>query len=91
MWSFAFLLSRIKDYWRLMVGILVVSIPAITYVFGRKDGKATQKYEHLKDAVRTESKRADFYKDIGESTDEAQASRPTTREQLVERLRKHGL
>lgn len=91
MWSFAFLLTRIKDYWKLILGVLVASIPVITYIFGRKDGGLVEKDKQAKDAVRTESKRADFYKDIGEATNEAQANRPTDRKQLIDRLREHGL
>jgi hypothetical protein len=91
MWSFAYLLTRIKDYWQLLVGLLVAAIPVVTYLFGRKDGAVAEKDKFVKDTVRKEVQRADFYKEIGEATHEAQANRPSNRNELTERLRKHGL
>jgi hypothetical protein len=91
MWSFAFVLSRLKEYWQLAVGLLVASIPVVTYLFGRKSGSLAEKDKFVKDTVRKEVKRADFYKDIGEATHEAQANRPANRDELTERLRQHGL
>ena len=91
MWSFAFVLSRLKDYWQLVVGLLVAAIPVVTYLFGRKDGAVAEKDKFVKDTVRAEKKRADFYKDMERGTHDAQANRPVTRDGVVERLRKHGL
>jgi hypothetical protein len=91
MWSFAYVLTRIKDYWQLLVGLLVASIPVVTYLFGRKDGAVSEKEKFIKDTVRREVERADFYKGMGEATHEAQANRPNNRDELIERLRKHGL
>lgn len=85
------LFTRIKDFWHIIVGVLVSIVATLLYVLGRKDGSYTEKVKRMEDTVRTEHSRAEFYKDIGVATHEAQANRPLDRDSVVERLRKHGL
>lgn len=89
MWAAFF--GRLVNWWKLLLGALAVMIPVLAYVFGRKDGKLAFEKEAMQDAVRTEKSRADFYKDMGEASYEAQSNRPSSSDDLVDRVRKHGL
>lgn len=89
MWSL--LVGRFVNWWKLVVGVLLAAIPVVAYVFGRKDGKAVVEKKVVEDALRTEHDRAEFYKSIGEAADEATNNRPADRDDLVKRVRQHGL
>lgn len=89
MWSL--FVGRLVDWWKLIIGIVLAALPVIAYVFGRKDGRSLEKEKVMEDVVRTEKERADFYKNIGEASNEAQANRPANRDELTQRLRQHGL
>lgn len=84
-------LSKITDWWKVIAGVLVAMIPVIAYIFGRKDGTHREKLQRIEDAARAERERAEFYKDLGEAQNEAQANRPISSDDIVERLRKNGL
>jgi hypothetical protein len=87
----ATVLSKITQWWRIILGVLVAMIPVIAYIFGRKDGTHREKLQRIEDAARAERNRAEFYKDLGEAQSEAQINRPVSRDDIVERLRKNGL
>lgn len=84
-------LSKFKQWWTVIAGVAIAMIPVIAYIFGRKDGTHREKLQRIEDAARSERERAEFYKDLGEATNEAQANRPITSTDIVERLRKNGL
>jgi len=87
----ALVLTKIKVWWKVLVGAVVVMVPVITYLFGRKDGASSQKVEYLQDSITAEKYKADFYSSMGDAIHEAQTNRPMDRDSVVERLRKHGL
>lgn len=89
--TLAFLMSKVTEWWKVVVGVLAVMIPLIAYIFGRKDGTYKEKLQRIEDAARAERERAEFYKELGEAQGEAQANRPITSDDIVERLRKNGL
>lgn len=84
-------LSKITQWWKIILGVVVALIPLIAYIFGRKDGTHREKLQRIEDAARAERQRAEFYKDLGEAQNEAQTNRPITSDSIVERLRKNGL
>lgn len=83
--------TKVAVWWKLVVGVVVAAIPVIAYMFGRKDGKSIEQTNNMKEAVRAEKTRADFYYEMEKAANEAHAKRPVTRDGVVERLRKHGL
>lgn len=83
--------GRLINWWKLILGFIIAAIPVIAYVVGRREGRSIEKTEVLKDTVRTEKERAEFYKEMGEASNEAQSNRPANRDQLIDRLRQHGL
>ena len=85
------LFTRIKDFWPVIVAAPVPIVGALICAIGRKDGSYTEKVRRMEDAARTERHRAEFYKHIGEASNEAQATKPASRDELTDRLRKHGL
>lgn len=89
MW--AAITTKLSVWWKVGVGALVAAIPVIAYVFGRKDGKNIEHTNQMKEAVRAEKTRADFYYEMERAANEAHANRPASRDGVVERLRKHGL
>lgn len=91
MYALSYVLSRVVSYWKLALGVIVAALPVVAYVFGRKDGKKLEQNKAVQEVVKTEQARSDFYKDIAEATHEAQANRPTDRDDLVKRVREHGL
>ncbi len=83
--------GRVVAYWKLIVAAILAALPVIAYVFGRKDGRKIEQTHAAQEVVKTEKARSDFYKDIAEATHEAQANRPADRDDLVKRVREHGL
>lgn len=88
---FSVFFGRLISWWKLILGFIIAAIPVIAYVIGRREGKAIVQNDVLKDTARTEKERADFYKEMGEASNEAQSNRPANRDQLIDRLRQHGL
>lgn len=84
-------LSKITQWWKLILGVVVALIPVIAYIFGRKDGTYKEKLQRIEDAARLDRQRAEFYKNLGEAQSESQANRPIASDDVVERLRKNGL
>lgn len=88
---FSIFFGRVVMYWKLVVAILLAALPVVAYVFGRKDGKKIEQNNTMSEVVKTEKDRSNFYKEIAEATHEAQTTRPTNRDDLVKRVREHGL
>jgi len=80
--------------WSKLKMAFIAAIPVIMgilYALGRKDGRSLEKKEVLEDEVETQKERADFYKAMNEHDAEIDSATPRTRNELTERLRKHGL
>jgi hypothetical protein len=84
---FGFLTGKLKTY---IIGALAVLLP-ILYVLGRRDQKQIQKSEALEDALETERDRADFYRSMEQHSHEIEGASPTSRDDVVKRLRGNGL
>lgn len=82
-----FLTGKLKTY---VIGALALLIPII-YILGRRDQKQIQRSEALEDALEVEADRADFYKAMEQHTHDAEGSTPSSRDDIVKRLRGNGL
>ena len=84
---FGLLTGKLKTF---VIGALTILLPVI-YFLGRRDQKQIQKSEALEDAFETESDRADFYRSMEQHSHEIEGASPTSRDDIVKRLRGNGL
>jgi len=84
---FGFLTGKLKTY---IIGALAVLLP-ILYVLGRRDQKQIQRSKALEDALETETDRADFYKSMEQHNNDIEGNTPSSRDDIVKRLRGNGL
>ena len=84
---FGLAFGKIKDF---IIAALALLIPII-YVLGRKDQKKINRSEALEDALELEKDRAEFYRAMEKEHNEIENSKPTDRNDLVNRLRSDGL
>lgn len=85
------LFNRFVKWWKLLAGFVLAALPVIAYMFGRKEGKKIEEAKQVKEAVRVEKARTEFYKSMEQAAHEVQNNRPVSGDDLVDRLRKHGL
>ena len=83
--------NRLVNWWKLIAGFTLAALPVIAYMFGRKEGKKIEEVKQVKETVRVEKARTEFYKAMEQAAHEVQNNRPADRDDLVDRLRKHGL
>jgi hypothetical protein len=76
---------------KLIIAAAIPVLMGVLYALGRKDGRTLEQKEVLKDEVQVQKKRADFYKAMEEHDSKIDSTTPSTRDELTERLRKHGL
>jgi|TARA_B110000908_G_scaffold165461_1_gene214967 hypothetical protein len=81
------LFSKIKI---IMVGALAALLP-ILYIIGRKDGAKIEEVKQVKASAKAAEQRADFYKEMETTNNEIESTKPRDRDDVVERLREHGL
>lgn len=84
---FSFLTGKIKIY---LMAALAALLP-ILYVLGRRDGAKLEKTSVLEDELDTQRDISEFYKGMEQANNEAEDAKPRTRDELTDRLRKHGL
>lgn len=84
---FGFLTGKLKTY---IIGALAVLLP-ILYVLGRRDQKQIQRSQALEDALETEKDRADFYRSMEQHSNDIEDTTPSSRSDIVKRLRGNGL
>ena len=73
-----------------MVGALAALLP-ILYIIGRKDGAKIEEVKQVKASAKAAEQRADFYKEMETTNNEIESTKPRDRDDVVERLREHGL
>lgn len=70
---------------------LFAALLPVLYLFGRKDGKAVEQTKKMEDALETNEKVAEFYKEIEHTNNEIEAIKPRNTSTLIKRLRDRGL
>jgi|14_taG_2_1085336.scaffolds.fasta_scaffold21359_2 hypothetical protein len=86
-----FLWSKIKGgLFLILWGALGMLLPLL-YLIGRKDGSAKEQALKAEEAAIAEKERAEFYKVMGEEKDEIVRNKPSSKHDLVTRLRDNGL
>jgi hypothetical protein len=84
---FGFLTGKLKTY---IIGGLALLLPVL-YVMGRRDQKQIQRADALEDALEVEADRADFYRSMEQHNHDSEGSTPSSRDDIVKRLRGTGL
>lgn len=74
----------------IIVGIVAALLP-ILYILGRRDGKKIEEVKQIKASAEAMEDRAEFYRDMESTNSEIESNKPVTRDDVVERLREHGL
>lgn len=84
---FGFITGKLKT---IVIAALAVLLP-ILYILGRRDQKSVDRVDRLEDALDTEKDRADFYRDMDKYNHEIEDNTPSTRDDIIKRLRERGL
>ena len=79
--------SKIKV---IVAGIVAALLP-ILYIVGRRDGAKVEEVKQVKASAKAAEDRAEFYKEMETTNNEIESTKPRTRDDIVERLREHGL
>jgi hypothetical protein len=79
--------SKIKI---IVAGIVAALLP-ILYIIGRRDGAKVEEVKQVKASAKAAEDRAEFYKEMETTNNEIESTKPRTRDDIVERLREHGL
>lgn len=83
---FGFITGKLKT---IVIAVLSALLP-ILYILGRRDQKAVDHRDRLEDALDTEKDRADFYRDMEKHNHEIQENSPSSRDDIIKRLRDNG-
>jgi hypothetical protein len=81
------LFSKVKV---IAIGILAALVP-ILYILGRRDGAKIEEVKQIKASAEAMEDRAEFYKEMENTNSEIESTKPTTRDDITDRLREHGL
>ena len=79
--------SKIKI---IVAGLMAALLP-ILYIIGRRDGAKVEEVKQVKASAKAAEQRADFYKEMETTNNEIESTKPRTRDDITDRLRKHGL
>ena len=74
----------------IMAGIVAALLP-ILYIIGRRDGAKVEEVKQVKASAKASEDRAEFYKEMETTNNEIESNKPRTRDDITDRLRKHGL
>ena len=74
-----------------MVACLMAALLPILYIIGRKDGAKVKEVKQTKASAKAAEERAEFYKEMETTNNEIESNKPRTRDDITDRLRKHGL
>lgn len=81
------LISKIKI---IVAGIVAALLP-ILYIIGRRDGAKVEEVKQVKASAKASEDRAEFYKEMETTNNEIESTKPRDRDDVVKRLREHGL
>ena len=76
---------------KLIGAAVIAALLPILYILGRRDQAQIDTSRAFEEALDAEKDKADFYRDMEQSNYEIQNSKPRSRDDLADRLRKHGL
>jgi len=79
------------NYIKMFAAALFAAALPVLYLFGKKKGQSEEKQLVLESIIEEEQKKADFYRAMDEKNDAEEPTAPVSRNNLVKRLRKHGL
>lgn len=76
---------------KIIVAGIVAALLPILYIVGRRDGAKVEEVKQVKASAKAAEDRAEFYKEMETTNNEIESTKPRTRDDIVERLREHGL
>jgi hypothetical protein len=76
---------------KIMVAGIVAALLPILYIIGRRDGAKVEEVKQVKASAKAAEDRAEFYKEMETTNNEIESNKPRTRDDITDRLRKHGL
>ena len=76
---------------KIMVAGIVAALLPILYIIGRRDGAKVEEVKQVKASAKAAEDRAEFYKEMETTNNEIESKKPRTRDDITDRLRKHGL
>jgi hypothetical protein len=76
---------------KIMVAGIVAALLPILYIIGRRDGAKVEEVKQVKASAKAAEERAEFYKEMETTNNEIESNKPRTRDDITDRLRKHGL
>lgn len=76
---------------KIMVAGLMAALLPILYIIGRRDGAKVEEVKQVKASAKAAEERAEFYKEMETTNNEIESNKPRTRDDITDRLRKHGL
>jgi len=76
---------------KIIVAGLMAALLPILYIIGRRDGAKVEEVKQVKASAKAAEQRADFYKEMETTNNEIESTKPRTRDDITDRLRKHGL
>lgn len=76
---------------KIMVAGLMAALLPILYIIGRRDGAKVEEVKQVKASAKAAEDRAEFYKEMETTNNEIESNKPRTRDDITDRLRKHGL
>jgi hypothetical protein len=76
---------------KIIVAGIVAALLPILYIIGRRDGAKVEEVKQVKASAKAAEDRAEFYKEMETTNNEIESTKPRTRDDIVERLREHGL
>ena len=76
---------------KIIVAGLMAALLPILYIVGRRDGAKVEEVKQVKASAKAAEDRAEFYKEMETTNNEIESNKPRTRDDITDRLRKHGL
>ena len=76
---------------KIMVAGIVAALLPLLYISGRRDGAKGEEVKQVKASAKAAEDRAEFYKEMETTNNEIESNKPRTRDDITDRLRKHGL
>ncbi len=76
---------------KIIVAGLMAALLPILYIIGRRDGAKVEEVKQVKASAKAAEDRAEFYKEMETTNNEIESNKPRTRDDITDRLRKHGL
>lgn len=76
---------------KLIGAAIIAALIPIIYLFGRKDGASAVEKSVLEDEISSLKRQQEFQEEMRKHEQQAEDDKPRNRDELVSRLRDHGL